>query len=81
MAYIDQIEPSDANSILKRQYASAERRTGRIFNIIRVMSQTPQILADSMRLYLSVMKQDKPLPNWRCEMLAVVVSKTNSCVY
>ncbi|MHC4841799.1 MAG: hypothetical protein ACYTDT_12755 [Planctomycetota bacterium] len=81
MAYIDQIEPEDANSILRKQYDAGIRRAGRLFNIVKVMSQTPQILADSMRLYLSTMKQDSPLANWRSEMLAVIVSKTNNCVY
>lgn len=81
MAYIDQIEHKDAGGILKKQFDSSVRRAGKIFNIVGIMSQTPQVMADSMRLYLSVMKSGKPLELWRCEMLAVIVSKTNGCVY
>lgn len=81
MAYIDQIDPDDATGELKRQFDAAIRRAGRIYNIIRIMSQTPQILGDSMRFYLNLMRSGEPLAGWRCELLATVVSRINHCVY
>lgn len=81
MAYIDQVDFHEAERALKKQYEAAVSRAGRVYGIIKVMSQTPQVLADSMRFYLTLMKRDGPLPKWKREMLATVVSRANGCVY
>ena len=41
MAYIEQVEFEDARGPLKRQYEAAIKRAGRVYGIIKVMSQTP----------------------------------------
>lgn len=81
MAYIKQVNLEDAKGPLKRQYEAAIRRGGRVFGITKVMSQTPQALADAMRFYLTLMKREGALKQWQCEMLATVTSKANNCVY
>ena len=81
MAYIEQVEFEDAQGPLKKQYEAAIRRAGRVYGIVKVMSQTPQALAASMRFYLTLMKGEGALKPWQCEMLATVTSKVNGCVY
>ena len=81
MAYIRQIADDEATGGLKKHYDSALKRAGKVFGIVRVMSLNERMLADSMRFYISIMKPDAPLSRRRCEMLAVVVSKTNDCRY
>lgn len=81
MAHIRQVEVSEATGALKRHFDAGIRRAGRVFNILRVQSLTPEMLGDGMRLYLTVMKGPGPLEPWQREMLATVVSRANDCYY
>lgn len=81
MAYIRQVEPAAADGLLKRIYDAAVKRAGRVFNILRVMSPNPEALRDSMALYQTVMMGRSPLSRAQREMLAVVVSRENACLY
>jgi len=57
------------------------RRAGRIWNVLTIQSQTPEILRDSMRLYNSTMWGNSKLSRFDRELLAVVTSITNECEY
>jgi len=57
------------------------RRSGRIWKILSIQSQTPQILQDSMRLYGSTMFGKSKLTRFDRELLAVVTSISNECEY
>ena len=81
MAWIRQIEPRGAAGALKRNFDAAMKRAGRVWNILRVMSLSPETLRSSMGLYRAVMFGDSPLSRGQRELLAVVVSKTNRCRY
>ena len=59
----------------------AERRAGRVFNILKIMSQSPDALRSSMDLYMAIMFGKSPLSRAQREMLATVVSATNGCHY
>jgi alkylhydroperoxidase family enzyme len=81
MAHIELIPPDEARGVLAREYEAAVRRAGRIWNIVSVQSQTPEVLRDGMRLYQSSMYGPSPLSRAQREMLAVVTSKVNECHY
>ena len=81
MAWIKIISEADADSLLAKLYQGALKRAGRIFNIIRVQSQSPPALKSGLDLYLAIMHGDSALTRAQREMLAVVVSKTNGCHY
>ena len=81
MAYIPVIEPDQAEGALKEIYAQAEQRAGRVFNILKIMSRSPQALRASMDFYLAIMRGKSPLSHAQREMLATVVSATNGCHY
>ncbi len=81
MTYIPVIEPEKAEGTLKETYAQAERRAGRVFNILKIMSRSPGALRSSMDLYLAIMFGNSSLSRAQREMLATVVSATNGCHY
>jgi len=71
-----------AQGLLKRLYAAAIKRAGKVFNVIRLQSPRPEVLRISTQLYLEVMHSDKsPLSRARREMIATAVSRANDCHY
>jgi uncharacterized peroxidase-related enzyme len=81
MAYIGIIEPGKAEGDLKMVYNQAERRAGRVYNILKIMSRSPHALKASMELYTGTMFGPSELSRAQREMLAVVVSAANHCHY
>ena len=81
MPWIKVFSLDEAAGLLKRQYQAAIKRSGRIWNIVSLMSQNPETQRDSMRFYKTVMFGESPLSRAQREVLAVVVSKANGCVY
>ncbi len=81
MSWIEVIPHRAATGLLKQQYDAAVKRAGRIWNIVSLMSMNPRALSASIRFYGVLMHGDSPLSRGQREMLAVVVSAANRCVY
>ena len=81
MAFIKLFDFKNSNGLLKKEYEKGLRRAGRIWNILTIQSQTPEILRDSMRLYNSTMFGNSNVPRFDRELLAVVTSISNECEY
>ena len=81
MAWIKVFSLDEATGFLKEQYDTALKRAGRIWNIVSLMSQNPRVMKSSMDFYIAIMYGPSPLSRGQREMLAVVVSATNHCVY
>ena len=81
MPYIHQSSDDDATPDGKRELDAARQRAGRVWNIVRVMMPNPAVLRASMAMYRAVMFGPSPLSRAQREMLAVVVSRENHCVY
>lgn len=81
MAHVEKIGPDRAEGLLKRELDAAQRRAGRIWEIVAVQSQNPEALRDGMRMYRTVMFGDGPLGRDQREMIAVVTSMANTCHY
>ncbi|MCY3765202.1 MAG: carboxymuconolactone decarboxylase family protein [Gemmatimonadetes bacterium] len=81
MSYIDVIPPDRATGLLKKLYDAALKRAGKIWNIVSVMSPNPPAMKASLDFYGTLMHGPSPLSRARREMLAVVVSAANHCVY
>lgn len=81
MAFIRVIGPEEAKGDLKRQYDAADRRAGRVSNIVSIRGHNPSTLRSSTAFYLDVMYGPSPLSRKQREMLAVVVSDANKCRY
>jgi len=81
VAWIKLVGESDATGVLARIYDAAIKRAGKVFQILRVQSNNPDTLKASMNLYAAAMFGRSPLSRVQREMLAVVVSRANSCHY
>jgi len=71
----------EAEGLLKKEYDSAMKRAGRIWNIVSIMSQNPRAMKASMAFYGTLMFGPSPLSRSQREMLATVVSVANHCLY
>jgi len=81
MAWIKLVADADAEGLLKKFYDAAIKRAGKVFAIVRVMSPNPPALRDSMAFYRTIMFGDSPLSRAQRQLLATVVSNTNTCHY
>lgn len=81
MPYITVIPPDRATGLLKTLYDAAMKRAGRIWGIVAIMSPNPPAMKASLEFYGTLMHGPSPLSRARREMLAVVVSSANHCVY
>ena len=81
MAFIETISEDDATGDLKRQYAAATKRAGRVFNIIKLSSLNPDLNRMFMSFYVQLMHGKSELSRREREMLATVTSRSNSCHY
>ena len=81
MPWITQINLEDATGLLRQEYQKAIARSGRIWNIVRIMSLNPRVMKASMEHYGALMHGDSPLSRVQREMLATVVAVRVGCVY
>lgn len=82
MPWIRTLGIEEATGRLAQTYRAAIERAGRVFGIVRAMSQHPTMLDASMGLYIAIMKTDAGhLSGRQREMLATVVSRVNDCHY
>jgi len=81
MAWIHQVEIDDAKGVLDRMYQDSIRRTGRVWNIRRLLSVNPKQMRAFGMIYTSVMGDDSALTPRVRELLAIVTSHVNECHY
>jgi alkylhydroperoxidase family enzyme len=81
MPWIEVISLEKAAGALRRELKKAVKRAGRVWNIVAIMSQNPRVLKASMDMYGAAMFGSSPLSRSQREMLAVVVSAANYCLY
>ncbi len=81
MAWIRTANDDDATPAARTELDAARARAGRVWNIVRVMTPNPGVLRASMQFYRAVMHGPSPLRRYQRELLAVVVSRQNHCVY
>lgn len=81
MAWIREFRDDEARGDLARQFEAAIARSGRVWNIVRVMGQNPRVLAAMMDLYRAVLFEPSPLSRVQREMIATVVSSEVGCFY
>ena len=49
MAYIDIIDIDDAEGFVKEEYRKGIKRSGKVYNILKIMSRSPLALKESIR--------------------------------
>lgn len=82
MSWIKVIGYQEATGKLKRIYDKIKGPSNTIDNVLAVHSLRPHTLEGHMTLYKSVLHHSSnELPKWYLEILGVVVSKLNNCMY
>ena len=81
MARIRVIEESEAIGNIKAAYDGLRQQMGIVPNAAKVLSLWPEVFELNLKLFEQVMLAETELPSTTKEMIAVVVSKTNSCNY
>jgi alkylhydroperoxidase family enzyme len=79
--HLNLIDPEDADGLLAEEYEAAIGRAGKVYNIVRSMSLSPEVLRASIELYKTIMFGPSGLTRQERELLATVVSATNECYY
>lgn len=81
MPHVHVLGYDETTGVARREYDAALGRAGRIWNIVSIQSQLPEVMRDSMRIYRSIMFGPSPLSRAQREMMAVVTSQVNECHY
>ena len=81
MPHVHVFEYHETEGVARREYDAAMRRAGRIWNIVSIQSQLPEVMRASMRLYQEIMFGPSPLSRAQREMIAVITSRHNDCHY
>jgi uncharacterized peroxidase-related enzyme len=81
MPWIRQVSDREAKGLLKKLFDEARERAGKVWNIVRLMGLRPKQLEASMNLYREIMFGESGLTRAERELVAVIVSSANHCVY
>lgn len=81
MARIKVIQPEDAGEVLKEVYDELLQKRGQLSEVLKVQSLHPSSLKSHVAFYLDIMFSKTALSRAEKEMIAVVVSLANGCIY
>lgn len=81
MAWIEVIDEAAATGELKAVYDAIEGQRGKLSNIVRIHSLSPQTMQAHIDLYMKIMFGRSRLRRADRELIATVVSAANGCSY
>ncbi|MEM7333589.1 MAG: hypothetical protein AAF490_15980 [Chloroflexota bacterium] len=82
MAWIKVIDPSKATGELKRLYDAVLKKRPKIKQVMQIQSVRPSTMRATNVWYADIMKSEaSPLTRAQREMIAIVVSVENGCLY
>ncbi len=81
MAWIEQVEESDATGPIAETYRKLIRQRGKLANILKVQSLNPAALDAHLDLYMGLMFGRSRLSRAERESIGVAVSAANRCEY
>lgn len=81
MAYINVIQPEDAEGDLRKIYEDLKQNRGKLAEVHKIQSLNPESIVRHMDFYMTIMFGNSPLKRKQREMVAVVVSAANECRY
>jgi len=81
MAYIEVIQPEQAQGLLQEIYEDLINKRGKLAEVHKIQSLNPPSIVHHMDLYMGIMFGKSPLKRPYREMIAVVVSAANNCAY
>ncbi len=81
MAWISEIPLEKSTGLLRRELEASVKRSGRVWNIVQVMSLNAPVLKATMEQYIAIMFGPSPLSRVQRELIATVVSAELDCFY
>lgn len=81
MARIKVIQPEDATGTLHAIYHDAIEKRGKLAEVLKIQSLHPDSIKSHMNFYMDIMFSKTSLTRAEKEMIAIVVSSTNGCIY
>jgi uncharacterized peroxidase-related enzyme len=81
MSFIKEVEPGQADGLLKDVYKEICGKRGKISNIMKVQSLSPQAMKNHLDLYMTLLYGKSGLKRVERELVATVVSNENKCAY
>lgn len=81
MSYIKVIQEQDAQGELKTVYNDIINKRGILSEVLKCASLNPEFIVRHLDLYMTIMFGKSPLRRAQREMIAVVVSAANDCLY
>lgn len=81
MARINVIEYEQASGQLKEIYDNMIEKRGRLSDVLKIQSLHPASIQSHTNLYLDIMFSKTALSRAEKELIAVVVSAANGCIY
>ena len=81
MAWIKTIDESEANGIVKQVYSALKQKLGRISPMVQAMSLKPEAMRAVTQLIRAIHFGASNLTHAQENMIAVVVSSINKCLY
>lgn len=81
MAWIKVIDEAESDGELRGLYDKYTEPWGGVDNILKIHSLNPASMAAHYKLYSTVMRGSPDLSRTQREMIALVVSSINHCVY
>lgn len=81
MAHIKVIEHKEAEGQLKEIYDDLVKSRDKLASVHKIQSLHPETIVAHMDLYMKIMFGKSPLRRYQREMMAVVVSVSNNCLY
>lgn len=81
MAWIAEIPIEKSTGLLRRELEASVKRSGRVWNIVQVMSLNAPVLKATMDQYMAIMFGPSPLSRVQRELMATVVSAELDCFY
>ena len=81
MSWIDEVDVSEADGKLAEMYAALIEQRGKVSNILKVHSLSPEAMGNHLDLYMTLMFGKSGLSRAEREAIAVVVSANNDCDY
>lgn len=81
MPFIEVIDYENATGELKEIYEKLIQSRGKLAEVHKIQSLNPASIVAHMDLYMAIMFGQSPLKRYQREMMAVIVSVTNQCLY
>ncbi len=81
MARIKVIQPEDAGKELKEVYDDLVQNRGKLSEVLKIQSLHPASISSHVHFYMDIMFSKTSLSRAEKELLAVVVSVANGCLY